>query len=335
MVNGLGFSPKNILLMKEFSLYTADEGVLPLWKGVVPAVVELWLSTWECLLPMIRVLASSRIPLPLEHKYQIGLILMVPLANHPDFGSRHWGDPFHLSTGDMITLGTTYNLSVCVSSEIESLIPFSIDLASDHMALRGGGRKLPMEDIIFLEVVASILLLLVSADGKRKFLQCANLGDSTCVINGVASVKCSGFGHHDTIWLQFGCCFGRVFLRSSSQFVFVPHAIAWASIVGLGGTALLASVAETISYSVFAAIFNVGWAATQERSRIMLWLVNLVEKHVQELAALKTWNNGKPYEQSLKSEVAFTGSTEKIDNINSKHKILMHLMPRSPAILIM
>ncbi|KAM7264591.1 hypothetical protein ACFE04_002274 [Oxalis oulophora] len=130
-----------------------------------------------------------------------------------------------------------------------------------------------------------------------------------------------------------------------------------------------AKSAETISYSVFAAIFNVGWAATQvscmlhnstlninravvaarkafdegpwlkmtayERSRIMLWLVNLVEKHVQELAALKTWNNGKPYEQSLKSEIAFTGSTEKTDNINSKHKILMHLMPRSPVILIM
>ncbi|KAM7258856.1 hypothetical protein ACFE04_014597 [Oxalis oulophora] len=124
MVNGLGFSPKNILLMKEFSLYTADEGVLPLWKGVVPVALELWLSTWECLLPMIRVLTSSRIPLTLEQKFQIGLILMVPVCAL---------------------------LSVRISSQIESLIPFSIDLASYHMALRGGGRKLPMEDMCYYE----------------------------------------------------------------------------------------------------------------------------------------------------------------------------------------
>lgn len=30
---------------------------------------------------------------------------------------------------------------------------------------------------------------------------------------------------------------------------------------------------------------------------------DLVEKHNDELAALETWNNGKPYEQSAKSEL--------------------------------
>lgn len=35
----------------------------------------------------------------------------------------------------------------------------------------------------------------------------------------------------------------------------------------------------------------------------MLRFADLVEKHSDELAALETWNNGKPYEQSAKSEL--------------------------------
>lgn len=41
----------------------------------------------------------------------------------------------------------------------------------------------------------------------------------------------------------------------------------------------------------------------QERSRIMLRFADLVEKHSEELAALETWDNGKPYNQSLTSEI--------------------------------
>lgn len=41
----------------------------------------------------------------------------------------------------------------------------------------------------------------------------------------------------------------------------------------------------------------------QERSRILLRFADLVEKHSDELAALETWNCGKPYEQSAKSEL--------------------------------
>ena len=41
----------------------------------------------------------------------------------------------------------------------------------------------------------------------------------------------------------------------------------------------------------------------QEWSRILLRFADLVEKHSEELAALETWNNGKPYEQAAKSEL--------------------------------
>ncbi|XWS60714.1 hypothetical protein CRYUN_Cryun07bG0059400 [Craigia yunnanensis] len=40
-----------------------------------------------------------------------------------------------------------------------------------------------------------------------------------------------------------------------------------------------------------------------ERSRILLRFADLVEKHSEELAALETWNNGKPHEQAAKSEL--------------------------------
>ncbi|XP_027339410.1 aldehyde dehydrogenase family 2 member B4, mitochondrial-like isoform X3 [Abrus precatorius] len=40
-----------------------------------------------------------------------------------------------------------------------------------------------------------------------------------------------------------------------------------------------------------------------ERCKIILRFADLVEKHSEELAALETWNCGKPYEQSAKSEL--------------------------------
>ncbi|WCJ38404.1 aldehyde dehydrogenase 2B7 [Euphorbia peplus] len=40
-----------------------------------------------------------------------------------------------------------------------------------------------------------------------------------------------------------------------------------------------------------------------ERSRIMLRFADLVEKHNDDIAALETWDNGKPYEQAAKVEV--------------------------------
>jgi len=40
-----------------------------------------------------------------------------------------------------------------------------------------------------------------------------------------------------------------------------------------------------------------------ERSRVLLRFADLVEKHSEELASLETWDNGKPYQQSLTAEI--------------------------------
>lgn len=41
----------------------------------------------------------------------------------------------------------------------------------------------------------------------------------------------------------------------------------------------------------------------QERSCIMLRFADLLEKHKDEIAALETWDNGKPYEQAANVEL--------------------------------
>ena len=41
----------------------------------------------------------------------------------------------------------------------------------------------------------------------------------------------------------------------------------------------------------------------QERSLILLRFADLIEKHNDEIAALETWDNGKPYEQAVQIEV--------------------------------
>ncbi|XP_073130081.1 benzaldehyde dehydrogenase, mitochondrial isoform X2 [Henckelia pumila] len=66
--------------------------------------------------------------------------------------------------------------------------------------------------------------------------------------------------------------------------------------------------AEDINRAVAAArkAFDEGpWPkmTAYERCRIMLRFADLVEKHNDEIAALETWDNGKPYEQSAKIEI--------------------------------
>nr|ATP84484.1 KAPP [Corylus heterophylla x Corylus avellana] len=186
-----------------------------------------------------------------------GTLLNSRSINHPDSGSRHWGDPIELASGDIITLGTTSQLYVCIMSQTECQIPFGVGVASDPMSLRRGGKKLPMEDVCYYqwplpgmdqfglfgicdghggagaakyaskilpELVAATLsdslkrervlslcdasdvlrdafsqteacmshcyegctatVLLVWADGDENFfVQCANVGDSACVMN--------------------------------------------------------------------------------------------------------------------------------------------------------
>lgn len=186
-----------------------------------------------------------------------GTLLNSQPINHPDSGSRHWGKPMELTSGDIITLGTTSGIHVQITSETVSQIPFGVGVASDPMALRRGAKKLPMEDVCYYhwplpgvdkfglfgicdghggsaaaksaseilpKMVAAILsdslkrervlsqcdasdvlrdaffqteasmnhhyegctatVLLVWADGNANiFAQCANVGDSACVMN--------------------------------------------------------------------------------------------------------------------------------------------------------
>ncbi|KAF3457177.1 hypothetical protein FNV43_RR01834 [Rhamnella rubrinervis] len=186
-----------------------------------------------------------------------GTLLNSQPINHPDSGRRTWGNPIELASGDIITLGTTSKVVVHITSGTESQIPFGVGVATDPMALRRGGKKLPMEDVCYYqwplpgvdqfglfgicdghggagaaksaikllpEMVTTILsdsvkremvlsqcdasevlrdaflhteacmnhyyegctatMLLVWADCNENFFaQCANLGDSACVIN--------------------------------------------------------------------------------------------------------------------------------------------------------
>ncbi|XP_011021578.1 PREDICTED: protein phosphatase 2C 70 isoform X2 [Populus euphratica] len=80
-----------------------------------------------------------------------GTLLNSQLISHPDSGSRLWGDPVELSNGDIITLGTTSNVHVHVTSKFQSQTPFSVGMASDPMALRRGGKKLAMEDVCYYQ----------------------------------------------------------------------------------------------------------------------------------------------------------------------------------------
>ncbi|CAI9776312.1 unnamed protein product [Fraxinus pennsylvanica] len=186
-----------------------------------------------------------------------GTLLNSQAVHHPQSGSRHWGNPVELSSGDIITFGTTSKILVQITAQTEDQIPFGIGIASDPMAMRRGGKKLAMEDVYYYqwplpgtnqfglfgicdghggadaatsvskimpEVITSILsdsfrrekvlsqcdasdvlreafsqteasinhyyegctatVLLVWADGHENlFVQCANVGDSACVVN--------------------------------------------------------------------------------------------------------------------------------------------------------
>ncbi|XP_004511344.1 protein phosphatase 2C 70 [Cicer arietinum] len=80
-----------------------------------------------------------------------GTLLNSKSINHPDTGSRHWGDPMNLANGDVITLGTTSKIIVHIASQNHHHIPFGVGMASDPMALRRGGKKLPMEDVCYYQ----------------------------------------------------------------------------------------------------------------------------------------------------------------------------------------
>ncbi|KAI3752001.1 hypothetical protein L2E82_23100 [Cichorium intybus] len=77
-----------------------------------------------------------------------GTLLNSKAVHHPETGSRHWGDPVELNSGDIITLGTTSKISVEIASEFNK-VPFGVGVVSDPMSVRRGGKKLPMEDVCY------------------------------------------------------------------------------------------------------------------------------------------------------------------------------------------
>ncbi|WOH16028.1 hypothetical protein DCAR_0935577 [Daucus carota subsp. sativus] len=79
-----------------------------------------------------------------------GTLLNSQSINHANSGSRKWGDPTELASGDILTLGTTSKILVQITSQTEQ-IPFGVGVASDPMSLRRGGKKLPMEDVSYYQ----------------------------------------------------------------------------------------------------------------------------------------------------------------------------------------
>lgn len=80
-----------------------------------------------------------------------GTLLNTKAVHHPDFGSRTWGEPKELVGGDVITLGTTSQISVQITPLAQSEVPFGVGIASDPMSTRRGGKRLPMEDVCYYQ----------------------------------------------------------------------------------------------------------------------------------------------------------------------------------------
>uniref|UniRef100_A0A0E0GVE6 protein-serine/threonine phosphatase n=1 Tax=Oryza nivara TaxID=4536 RepID=A0A0E0GVE6_ORYNI len=74
-----------------------------------------------------------------------GTFLNSRSVNHPDVGSRRWGEPAELADGDIITLGSSSKVSVQI--ELQNQQPVGVGIASDPMTARRTGKKLHMEDV--------------------------------------------------------------------------------------------------------------------------------------------------------------------------------------------
>ncbi|KAF8401671.1 hypothetical protein HHK36_012617 [Tetracentron sinense] len=80
-----------------------------------------------------------------------GTLLNSQAVPHPDSGSRSWSEPIELASGDIITVGTKSKISVQIIAQAERRLPFGVGMASDPMAVRRGGKKLPMEDVCYYQ----------------------------------------------------------------------------------------------------------------------------------------------------------------------------------------
>ncbi|ONK78018.1 uncharacterized protein A4U43_C02F13340 [Asparagus officinalis] len=80
-----------------------------------------------------------------------GTFLNSRAIHHQDSNFRHWSDPIEIRNGDIITLGTSSKILVHISQHAEHRTPFGVGVASDPMAMRRGGKQLPMEDMCYYQ----------------------------------------------------------------------------------------------------------------------------------------------------------------------------------------
>ncbi|XP_020600075.1 protein phosphatase 2C 70 [Phalaenopsis equestris] len=78
-----------------------------------------------------------------------GTFLNSKAIHYPAAGSRNWSEPVELSSGDIIILGSCSKISVQIVQDVEYELPVGVGIASDPMAARRGGKKLPMEDVCY------------------------------------------------------------------------------------------------------------------------------------------------------------------------------------------
>ncbi|KAG7013571.1 Protein phosphatase 2C 70 [Cucurbita argyrosperma subsp. argyrosperma] len=135
-----------------YSIHSADTSRLPLTLGrVPPSDLQLKDSEVSGKHALIKWNLNNMKWELVDLGSLNGTLLNSQPINNPDSGSRHWGDPIELVSGDVITLGTTSKVYVHITSQIENHIPFGVGLASDPMAFRRGGKKHAMEDVCYYQ----------------------------------------------------------------------------------------------------------------------------------------------------------------------------------------
>lgn len=80
-----------------------------------------------------------------------GTFLNSQAIHHQDSSTRNWSEPVELGNGDIITLGISSKILVHISTHAAHRPHSGVGVASDPMAIRRGGKQLPMEDVCYYQ----------------------------------------------------------------------------------------------------------------------------------------------------------------------------------------